>query len=133
MSSIDYFNYSIDVCFFIDIIINFNTTFLDPETGEEQKTRKEIVLNYLTGMFLIDFMATVPFYEMLCIILQGNMSRSVQMLAVLKLIRVLRLQRVITYMNTTDDVKLTLQLVKTSIYLILFIHFTACAWFYVAN
>ena len=47
LSGIDYFNYSIDVCFFIDIIINFNTTFLDSETGEEQKTRKEIILNYL--------------------------------------------------------------------------------------
>ena len=30
------------------------------------------------------------------------------MLAVLKLIRVLRLQRVITYMNTTEDIKQSL-------------------------
>ena len=130
--NIDYFNYSIDFCFALDILINFSTTFLDPETGEERKTRKEIIQNYISSLFIIDFMATVPFYEIFCFVLQGNMSRWVQMLAILKLIRVLRLQRVITYMNTTDDVKLTLQLVKTSIYLVLFIHFTACLWFYIA-
>lgn len=75
LSPIDYFNYSIDFCFAIDIIINFNTTFLDPETGEEQKLRKDIILNYITGMFLIDFMATIPFYEMFCIMMKGNISR----------------------------------------------------------
>lgn len=61
------------------------------------------------------------------------MLSQVRLLAVLKLVRVLRLQRVITYMNTTDDVKLSLQLVKTSIFLLLFIHFTACLWFHLAN
>lgn len=50
-----------------------------------------------------------------------------------KLVRVLRLQRVITFMNTTDDVKLTLQLVKTSFYLVLFIHVAACFWFSIVN
>ena len=133
MSTIDYFNYAIDFCFALDIIINFNTTFVDPDTGEECKERKSIVIHYIFGMFLIDVMATVPFYEVFCLILQGNMSRWVQMLAIMKLVRVLRLQRVITYMNTTEDVKLTLQLVKTFIYLLLFIHFTACMWFYLAN
>lgn len=72
---IDYFNYSIDVCFALDIIINLSTTYLDPETGEERKTRKEIIQNYISSMFLIDFMATIPFYEMFCIIMRGNMSR----------------------------------------------------------
>lgn len=77
LGSIDYFNYTIDFCFFLDIIINFSTTYVDPDTGEEVKTRKEIVWNYIFGMFVIDIAATVPFYEMFCIILDGNMSRSV--------------------------------------------------------
>lgn len=132
MATIDYINYSIDVMFFIDIFVNFNTTFLDVNTGEEKTTRREIFWNYMTGMFIVDVLATLPFYESFCIILDGNISKSVQMLATLKLVRVLRLQRVITYMNTTDDVKLTLQLVKTSIFLVLFIHFTACMWYYIA-
>lgn len=69
LSTIDYFNYTIDFCFFLDIIINFSTTFVDPDTGEERKTRKEIVHNYVTSMFVVDIAATVPFYEMFCIIL----------------------------------------------------------------
>lgn len=36
-------------------------------------------------------------------------------------------------MNTTDDVKLIMQLLKTSIFLILTIHFSACLWFAIAN
>ena len=69
--SIDYFNYLIDICFALDIIINFNTTFVDSETGEERKTRKEIIVNYVSSMFIVDCMATVPFYEMFCLILQN--------------------------------------------------------------
>lgn len=133
LSKVDILNYCIDFCFFIDIIINFNTTYQDSKTGEEKVLRSEITHNYLTGMFLIDVLATVPFYEVFCFILNKNMTRWVQMLAILKLVRVLRLQRVITYMNTTDDVKLTLQLVKTSIFLVLFIHFCACLWYYIAQ
>lgn len=133
LSTIEYMNYSIDVIFLIDIVFNFNTTYLDPETNEEKTKREEIFWNYLTGMFAIDLLATIPIYEFFCISLDGNVSKWVQMLATLKLVRVFRLQRVITYMNTTDDVKLSLQLLKTFIFLCLFIHFTACIWFYIAN
>lgn len=79
-------------------------------------------------MFIIDVLATVPIYELFCYFFD-NIGSQVQLFAMLKLVRVLRLQRVITFMNTTDDVKLTLQLVKTSFYLILFIHVAACLWF----
>ena len=94
---------------------------------------KNIQLKYIKGMFFIDVLATVPLYEVFCYILAGNISNQIQLFSMLKLVRVLRLQRVITFMNTTDDVKLTLQLVKTSFYLILFIHVSACIWFFVVN
>ena len=70
---IDYLNYSIDLAFAFDIIINFNTSFVDA-SGEEFFDRKKIAYNYLSGMFVIDIMATVPFYEIFCIMLSGNVS-----------------------------------------------------------
>ena len=51
----------------------------------------------------------------------------------MKLVRVLRLQKVITYMNTSEDIKLSLQLVKFLIFVLLFIHFSACVWFAVVK
>lgn len=130
--AIDYCNYFIDFAFFLDIILNFNTTYQDSKTGEEMTSRCDIFSNYVTTMFLLDILATVPIYEMFCLILSGNMSKQVQLLSMLKLVRVFRLQKVITYMNTTDDIKLTLQLVKTSIFLFIFIHISACVWFQIA-
>ena len=58
-------------------------------------------------MFIIDVLATVPIYELFCY-LMDDIGNQIQLFAMLKLVRVLRLQRVITFMNTTDDVKLTL-------------------------
>lgn len=85
MGFIDIFNYTIDFMFAVDILVNFNTTYLD-DTGEEIKNRKDIINNYLKGMFIIDLMATVPFYEMFCILLSGNISSFVKTLSILKLI-----------------------------------------------
>jgi hypothetical protein len=43
------------------------------------------------------------------------------------------LGRIITYMNETDDVKLSLRLFKVCFFLILYIHCTGCIWFYTAS
>lgn len=104
---IDYLNYLIDFLFFIDIILNFRTTYQNSQTGEEVSTVSDIRNKYLKGMFVIDLFATVPIYEIFCNIID-DIGNHIQLFAMLKLVRVLRLQRVITFMNTTDDVKLTL-------------------------
>lgn len=51
----------------------------------------------------------------------------------IKLIRVLRLGRIITYMNSTDDVKLSLKLFKLFFFLIMYLHCQGCAWYYVVS
>ena len=51
----------------------------------------------------------------------------------LKLLRILRLSRIITYMNSTDDVKLSLRLFKLCLFLVLYIHCSACLLFFVAT
>ncbi len=51
----------IDFIFFIDIIINFRTTFIHPRTGDEESKPKVIAKNYLKGRFWIDLLASIPF------------------------------------------------------------------------
>ena len=53
-------NCFIDGFFAIDIIINFFTTYFHPTTGEEITEKKEIAINYLKGMFILDLLSTIP-------------------------------------------------------------------------
>ena len=53
-------NSFIDGFFAIDIIINFFTTYFHPTTGEEITEKKEIAINYLKGMFILDLLSTIP-------------------------------------------------------------------------
>jgi hypothetical protein len=46
---------------------------------------------------------------------------------------VLRLNRLINKLNTADEVKHTLKIFKLIFFMILYIHFVACAWFYACN
>ena len=52
-------NYIIDSLFLVDIFINFNTAF-HRDNHEIVEDRREIVKNYLTGWFVIDFLAILP-------------------------------------------------------------------------
>jgi Ion transport protein len=51
-------------------------------------------------------------------------------LSVLKITRILRFTKVITFLSTSDNVKLSLRLAKLIFYLLIYIHWQACAWFY---
>ena len=58
--SIKYTINGIDMLFFIDIIVIFNTVFYDLEM-EMITCRKAIAKNYVSGWFLVDLLAIVPF------------------------------------------------------------------------
>ena len=53
-------NMAIDMFFLIDVVINFNTAYLDHEEVLHA-TRGEIAKNYLKSWFLIDFFSAFPF------------------------------------------------------------------------
>ena len=54
------FNYFIDFAFFIDILVNFRTTYFNKD-GDEIFSPKDIAKRYvLGGRFFIDLLASVP-------------------------------------------------------------------------
>ena len=57
--------YLIDFLYLIDIIINFNTSYIDAYTGDEMFGKKKIAAYYLRNGFLIDFLSTFWFTETL--------------------------------------------------------------------
>ena len=52
-------DYFVDTCFFIDIILTFNTTYYDKD-GLLVVKRKTIAAEYLKGWFFIDFLTILP-------------------------------------------------------------------------
>ena len=56
-----------------------------------------------------------------------------QMFGLLKLVWILRLGRLITYLNLRQDFKLSLKFVRLIFFLILYLHLTGCVWFFIAR
>lgn len=50
----------VDVIFFIDIVLNFHTTFVGPG-GEVVSDPKIIRMNYLRSWFIIDLLSCLPY------------------------------------------------------------------------
>ena len=57
----DYLNNCIDCLFFIDILLNFRTSFYHNRTGEEITDKSTITISYLKNMFFLDLISTIPF------------------------------------------------------------------------
>ena len=95
-----------------------------------------IAINYLQGRFWIDLISAIPFELVLTLFIDPTKNKFVadmKILTMLKIIRVLRLERIINYMNTTDENKLSMRLFKMCFFLILYLHIGACIWYYFAR
>lgn len=128
-------NYCIDLMFFIDIIMNFRTTYFNSRTGEEVIEKAKISKHYLQGQFIIDVLSTIPFdtlYEWF-FMSSGESTNNLQMMSMMKIIRILRLSRLITYLNSAEDIKLSLKLMQTIFLILLYIHITACLWYLIVK
>ena len=60
----DLVDHVIDVFFFIDILVFFNTEYINDDY-EVVRNRKEIACHYLKGWFTIDVISIIPFDEIL--------------------------------------------------------------------
>lgn len=116
----------IDCMFFIDILVSFRTTFINEFNGQEIDSSKLMALHYLKGQFIVDFLATVPFDAIASLIL--GEAGLFKILGILKLVRVLRLQRMITYLRTNPQNKSVLILFKLVFFLVMYVHCFGCLW-----
>lgn len=91
---------AIDICFALDIICNFLTTYINEKTGLEEIECKKISKNYVhQWRFWIDLAATIPFEYIYIIFSGGSSDFNFSIFDLLKLIRLLRLGRIISYMK----------------------------------
>lgn len=98
------FNLFVDSCFFIDIVIRFRTSFI--KFGVEIWKPKLIAINYFQGTFIIDLLSVIPFETLANVIALTFADPEILGLTrLLKLIRLLRIAKVIVYLQVAEDVK----------------------------
>lgn len=150
-------NQIVDVCFWFDILLTFRTTFKHPRTGDEITNPREIAKNYCSGTFLIDLISAINFAQVGMLVypvakekhkvekmFDGLVQTMVgkepvhavemdayEFISCLKLIRVLRLGKLISYLNESDEFKLQLRLFKLIFFFLLYCHISACLWYIV--
>ena len=78
-------------------------------------------------------LASIPFDTIGGLFFNENDTDELQLFSLLKLVRVLRLSRIITYLNVRDDVKMSLKLLKLVFFLVMYLHCLGCLWYYIVR
>ena len=89
----------VDVFFFIDICVIFNTAFYDQDF-KIVDNRKEIAIEYLKGWFTIDLVAVIPFE-----ILFGttNLNEFVRITRIGRMYKLIKLTKLLRVMKVIRD------------------------------
>uniref|UniRef100_A0A1B0FLV1 PAC domain-containing protein n=1 Tax=Glossina morsitans morsitans TaxID=37546 RepID=A0A1B0FLV1_GLOMM len=90
----------VDVIFFIDIVLNFHTTFVGPG-GEVVSDPKVIRMNYLKSWFIIDLLSCLPYDVFNAFDRDEDGIGS--LFSALKVVRLLRLGRVVGFGNVAAE------------------------------
>ena len=128
------FDYMVDVLFAVDIALNFYTAFYD-DYGRLVAEKSKIRSNYMSTWFVVDLVASMP-VEIIAIaiagISSGSISGNIALLGVLKIPRLLRLGRILKFMEKFQYVNLW-RIFRLLGLVILFSHWVACLWYYMCS
>lgn len=126
-------DYMITAAFAADILVSFNTSYLNPNTERYVSNRPKIAINYLKFWFWADLVATIPFDELFAAVVSGNQLRAVRLIRVMRLLRLIKLYRIIQGdgMKQNSFISPGLAGLLTLIgQLFLIAHLFACFWHY---
>ncbi|RTG82397.1 potassium voltage-gated channel Eag-related subfamily H member 5 [Schistosoma bovis] len=110
----------VDVIFFIDIVLNFHTTFVGPN-GEVISDATIIRINYLKGWFIVDVLSCLPY--------DSTIS---SLFGALKVVRLLRIGRVTRKLDQYLEYMAASLLLMISGFVLL-AHWLACVWYSVGQ
>lgn len=92
----------VDASFWVDIVLNFRTAFTEPSAHVDEAlvtSYRRIVLRYIRGFFILDFVSTVPWdlvnasmglAQLFKISKVGKLVRVMRMLKITKMLRVFK-------------------------------------------
>ncbi|CAF1607826.1 unnamed protein product, partial [Adineta ricciae] len=121
----------VDVIFFIDIILNFHTTYVHTKSGEVISDPKRIRKTYLKSWFVIDLLACLP-YDVFNAFQEAEeidiFQRYGSIFSALKVLRLLRLGRVFRKLDNYLEYGAAVLLLLICVF-VLVAHWFACVWY----
>lgn len=115
----------VDVIFFIDIVLNFHTTYVGPG-GEVVSDPKVIRLNYLKSWFIVDLLSCLP-YDVFNAF-DHNDDGIGSLFSALKVVRLLRLGRVVRKLDRYLEYGAAMLILLLCTYMLV-AHWLACIWY----
>jgi len=129
----------VDAHFIIDIILMFRTTYVNSKTNIMISDPKKIAENYVYSYrFPFDILASVPIELLLSVEAEfqenpddvsAEDSNTLQLFGILKLIRIFRIGRIVTYMQLNANLKSGFKIFWLCFSLFIMVHWVACAWY----
>ncbi|XP_014677839.1 PREDICTED: potassium voltage-gated channel subfamily H member 1-like [Priapulus caudatus] len=117
----------VDVIFFIDIVLNFHTTFVGPG-GEVVSDPKIIRINYVKSWFVIDLLSCLP-YDVFNAFDQVDDDIG-RLFSTLKVVRLLRLGRVARKLDHYMEYGAAMLILLVCVFGLVG-HWLACIWYYI--
>lgn len=122
----------VDIQFVIDVFLNFRTSYINEKTGLEVKNGKILARKYVTHWrFYVDVVSIIPFellYDAFTIGQKQQNKSTLKIFDLLKLVRLLRLGRIITYLKFKQDIKIGFRIFQLLFMLLLIVHWISCLW-----
>ncbi|ESO85432.1 hypothetical protein LOTGIDRAFT_107737, partial [Lottia gigantea] len=119
----------VDVVFFVDIVLNFHTSFVGP-SGEVISDPKVIRMHYLKSWFVIDLLSCLP-YDVFNAFQYVDDGIST-LFSALKVVRLLRLGRVVRKLDHYLEYGAAMLILLILVF-ILFAHWFACIWYSIGS
>ena len=134
-------DYTIDALFFIDILVSFNTAYMDSKTSILVINRKEIAKSYLKFWFWIDLLSTIPFDKLIeaissfssNLVAVSRLAKILRLIRLVKLVRFLKLLKLVSQYEETGLTSSTLGAQVLAVKIFFVCHLFACFWIAVAN
>mmetsp|Transcript_26089 Transcript_26089/g.38591 ORF Transcript_26089/g.38591 Transcript_26089/m.38591 type:complete len:685 (-) Transcript_26089:203-2257(-) len=132
------FHIILTLVFITDTTLYFFRPFQYPD-GRLCLCLKTIRKHYIRGMFIFDFLSSIPWNSISYALSERGVSErsAILVFGILKLLRLIRLERLLVDSKIVTDIRMKynsqwLQLIKYTIFIIVICHYIACIWCWVA-
>ena len=133
-SGLKVFESLVDVFFLIDMVILFMTAYIDTANGETFKSPKKIAKHYIKNGFVVDFISTLPLFLRPLILattepesdIQNTMISAVTIFRLMKLLRVRKLNTLITNLQQPVELKSQMKRFYVIFLLVVIAHIQGC-------
>ena len=110
------------IVYIADFLMGFRKAYLDDRTGREVRQPWLITKRYLRFYFWVDLLSVIPFD----LISDSGYLYSLQLI---KIIRLYRLDNIITYMKTPHYIQVKIRLFYIVMRFFIIIHWTTCFFY----